>query len=194
MRTAAVALLMLAVSASAFSPPAVGRSAPLGPGLKQVAPVRPPTFVPTPSPGLRAGTERNLFGWLKEAFANEAYSAPAEGVKANAKHILVKSLEDCTQIKDQVESGAMTFEDAARQFSTCPSKNEGGSLGNFKPGMMVPEFDQAVFGADSEGKRSPVGVVLGPVQTQFGYHLIKIMTRNMPSKTVNGAFTEEVAE
>ena len=98
--------------------------------------------MPTPSPGLRAGTERNLFGWLKEAFANEAYSAPAEGVKANAKHILVKSLEDCTQIKDQVESGAMTFEDAARQFSTCPSKNEGGSLGNFKPGMMVPEFDQ----------------------------------------------------
>jgi len=54
--------------------------------------------------------------------------------------------------------------------------------------------EQAVFGADSEGKRSPVGVVLGPVQTQFGYHLIKIMTRNMPSKTVNGAFTEEVAE
>ena len=53
---------------------------------------------------------------------------------------------------------------------------------------------QAVFGADNEGVHSPVGVVLGPVQTQFGYHLIKIMSRNMPSKNVNGAFTEEVAE
>jgi peptidyl-prolyl cis-trans isomerase C len=155
---------------------------------------KPPAFAPNPSPSLRTGTELDLFGWLKDAFANEAYAPPAEGVKANAKHILVKNLELCNQIKAQVASGATTFEDAALQYSTCPSRNEGGSLGNFKPGMMVAEFDKAVFGADSEsGKRNPVGEVVGPVETQFGFHLIKIMSRNMPSKTVNGAFTEEVA-
>lgn len=89
----------------------------------------------------------------------------------------------------------MTFEDAARQFSTCPSSREGGSLGSFKPGMMVAEFDDAVFGADSEsGVRNPVGAVLGPVETKFGYHLIRIESRNMPSKNVNGAFTTEVMD
>eukprot|EP00961_Rhodomonas_salina_P045774 614596-Rhodomonas_salina.1 len=135
-----------------------------------------------------------MFGWLKDAFANGEYAPPAEGVKATASHILVKSLEDITEIKAQVDGGTMTFADAAREFSTCPSSSKGGSLGSFKPGMMVPEFDQAVFGANSEGIRSPVGDVLGPVQTKFGYHLIRIESRNMPSKNVNGAFTEEKAE
>ena len=57
--------------------------------------------------------------------------------------------------------------------------------------MMVPEFDQAVFGNDAEGKRNPVGAILGPVETKFGFHLIRIESRNMGSKVVNGAFTEE---
>jgi hypothetical protein len=187
----AVLFVLLSASAHAFSPP-VGFTAPSLSTTRSGAMYRQP-FVPTPSPGLRTGTELDMFGWLKEAFSNEAYAKPAEGVKANAKHILVKNLEECTDLKSQVESGAMTFEDAARQFSTCPSSSQGGSLGNFKPGMMVPEFDNAVFGANSEGIRSPVGEVLGPVETKFGFHLIKIMSRSMPSKNVNGAFTDEVA-
>ena len=150
--------------------------------------------MPAASPGLQrtAATELDMFGWLKEAFANEAYAPPAEGVKATARHILVKNLEDINEIKARLDSGATTFEDAARDFSTCPSSREGGSLGSFKPGMMVAEFDQAVFGSDAvTGARSPVGEVLGPVETKFGYHLIRIESRNMPSKNVNGAFTTE---
>ena len=48
---------------------------------------------------------------------------------------------------------------------------QGGALGTFSPGQMVPEFDQAVFSGD-------VGVVQGPVKTQFGYHLLEVTERN----------------
>ena len=54
-----------------------------------------------------------------------------------------------------------------RNFSSCPSNAQGGDLGEFGKGQMVPEFDQAVFAAE-------VGKVVGPVKTQFGYHLIKV--------------------
>ena len=59
----------------------------------------------------------------------------------------------------------------AKQHSDCPSGNEGGSLGEFSPGQMVPEFDTVVFSDD-------VGKVHGPVKTQFGYHLIEITSRS----------------
>ena len=58
----------------------------------------------------------------------------------------------------------------AREHSQCPSGAQGGDLGTFGPGQMVPEFDTVVFSGD-------VGVVHGPVQTQFGYHLIEITER-----------------
>lgn len=48
---------------------------------------------------------------------------------------------------------------------------EGGSLGTFKPGQMVKEFDEAVF-------RGPIGVIQGPVKTKFGYHLILVTARS----------------
>jgi peptidyl-prolyl cis-trans isomerase C len=184
----AVCLTLLAGSAHAFSPAALGLSPK---SLRHAAPIETRTFVPTPSPTLRAGTELDMFGWLKDAFSNQAFEPPAEGVRATARHILVKDLEAITEIKAKIDSGEMTMENAARQFSTCPSSAQEGSLGSFKPGMMVPEFDQAVFGNDAEGKRNPVGAVLGPVETKFGFHLIRIESRNMGSKVVNGAFTEE---
>lgn len=192
---AAVILVMLAVPAHAFSPYALVKASvvPKGHASSRHATAE-RTFIPVSCPSLRADTAANMFGWLKDAFTNAEYATEAEGVKATASHILVKSLEDVTEIKAQVEGGALTFADAAREFSTCPSNSKGGSLGNFKPGMMVPEFDEAVFGAGSDGVRSPVGEILGPVQTKFGYHLIKIESRSMPSKNVNGAFTEERAE
>ena len=62
------------------------------------------------------------------------------------------------------------FADLAKAHSKCPSGSEGGELGEFRPGQMVPEFDKVVFSA-------PVGVVQGPVKTQFGYHLVEVTSR-----------------
>jgi len=89
--------------------------------------------------------------------------------KATARHILVGSEAECNELKAQIEAGA-DFAELARQHSRCPSGQNGGDLGEFGPGMMVPEFDRVVFSAD-------VGTVQGPVQTQFGYHLLEVTSR-----------------
>lgn len=91
----------------------------------------------------------------------------AQGAKAKAKHILMDSEEKICKVLDDIKAGVKSFEDAAREHSTCPSSAQGGDLGTFSRGQMVPEFDQAVFNAE-------VGKVLGPVKTQFGYHLIRV--------------------
>lgn len=93
------------------------------------------------------------------------------GETVNASHILVDSEEKAKEIKAAIQSGEISFEDAARKHSTCPSSAEGGSLGDFARGQMVPEFDQAVFSME-EGQLSD------PVKTQFGYHLIRLNKKN----------------
>jgi peptidyl-prolyl cis-trans isomerase C len=89
--------------------------------------------------------------------------------KATARHILVKTMEQCEELKSKILAGA-DFAQVAQQFSTCPSGRQGGNLGEFNPGQMVKEFDEVVFSRE-------VNKVLGPVQTQFGYHLIEITSR-----------------
>jgi len=89
---------------------------------------------------------------------------------ATARHILVDDEAKCNELKAQIEAGA-DFADVAKQNSNCPSGSEGGDLGEFGPGMMVPEFDKVVFSA-------PVNTVQGPVQTQFGYHLLEVTSRS----------------
>lgn len=89
---------------------------------------------------------------------------------ANASHILVSDEQTAKDILAKIESGEITFEDAAKQYSSCPSSAEGGCLGDFGRGQMVPEFDEACFTME-------VGTLTGPVQTQFGYHLIKLNSR-----------------
>ncbi|MGD8324447.1 MAG: peptidylprolyl isomerase [Gammaproteobacteria bacterium] len=89
---------------------------------------------------------------------------------AAARHILVDTEEQCVDLKTQITEGA-DFADVAREHSQCPSGRRGGELGTFGRGQMVAEFDEVVFSAD-------VGVVQGPVQTQFGYHLIEVTERN----------------
>ena len=88
---------------------------------------------------------------------------------ASARHILVPTQEACEDLKTQIEGGA-DFADVAKEHSQCPSGKEGGDLGEFGPGQMVKEFDQVVFSAG-------IGTVQGPVQTQFGYHLIEVTSR-----------------
>ena len=90
--------------------------------------------------------------------------------KASARHILVSTQEECEDIKKQIENGA-EFADMARAHSQCPSGQQGGDLGQFSPGQMVKEFDQVVFNEE-------VGKVHGPVQTQFGFHLVEITSRS----------------
>ncbi len=89
---------------------------------------------------------------------------------ATARHILVKTAEQCEQLKADIEGGA-DFAELAKQFSDCPSGESGGELGEFSRGMMVREFDEVVFSA-------PLNTVQGPVQTQFGFHLIEVTSRN----------------
>ena len=88
---------------------------------------------------------------------------------ASARHILVPSAEQADKIKQQIAEGA-DFAEMARQHSTCPSGRMGGDLGEFRPGQMVKEFNDVCFNDE-------VGVVHGPVQTQFGYHLIEVTKR-----------------
>ena len=89
---------------------------------------------------------------------------------AAARHILVDTEEQCLDLKTQIADGA-DFADVARAHSTCPSGQRGGALGTFGKGQMVREFEDVVFTAD-------VGVVQGPVRTQFGYHLIEVTQRS----------------
>ncbi|MFT5893939.1 MAG: peptidyl-prolyl cis-trans isomerase C [bacterium] len=89
--------------------------------------------------------------------------------KATARHILVDSEEKCQTLIDEIKGGA-EFADVAKEHSSCPSSREGGHLGTFGRGQMVPEFDTACFDG-------VVGDVQGPVKTQFGYHVVEVTER-----------------
>lgn len=90
--------------------------------------------------------------------------------KAKARHILVDTQEQCETLKNEINNGT-DFADVARAHSTCPSGRQGGDLGEFGPGQMVKEFDEVVFSG-------ALNTVHGPVQTQFGYHLLEITERS----------------
>lgn len=112
---------------------------------------------------------------VTEAEAKEYYEANKakflQGETVNASHILVDSEEKAKSIYEEISSGKKTFEEAAKEYSSCPSGQEGGNLGDFGRGQMVPEFDKAVFAME-------VGTVTDvPVKTQFGYHLIKLNSK-----------------
>ncbi|NPV62165.1 MAG: peptidylprolyl isomerase [Methanotrichaceae archaeon] len=89
--------------------------------------------------------------------------------EVHACHILVKNEKKAREVTDKISKG-MSFSEAARKYSDCPSGKSGGDLGWFGKGRMVPEFETAAF----EGEK---GKVLGPVKTQFGYHLIKVIDK-----------------
>ncbi|PHR54004.1 MAG: peptidylprolyl isomerase [Arcobacter sp.] len=88
---------------------------------------------------------------------------------ADARHILVDNEKRCQELINELENGA-SFDELAKTNSLCSSKTKGGDLGTFSPGKMVKEFDLVVFSAD-------VGVIYGPVKTEFGYHLIEVTYR-----------------
>ena len=99
-------------------------------------------------------------------FYEENKNQFTKGGKVRAKHILI----DSEEILEEIENGTKAFEVAAQEYSTCPSGQKGGDLGEFGRGQMVKEFEDAAFNGE-------VGKVIGPVKTQFGYHLIKVENR-----------------
>ncbi|MDE6981165.1 MAG: peptidylprolyl isomerase, partial [Lachnospiraceae bacterium] len=96
------------------------------------------------------------------------------GAQVSAKHILVEEKDQAEKIAQEISEGK-SFEEAAREYSTCPSSEKGGDLGYFGRGQMVPEFEKAAF----EGE---IGKVLGPVKTQFGFHLILVEDKKEEKK------------
>lgn len=127
------------------------------------------------SPRQRIATplSMGIFDAFQKAFSNEEYGDPPEAIKATARHILVPTLEECNAVLDEIGKGETSFAALAGQYSTCPSKSRGGSLGSFGPGTMVKEFDEVVFSPSTK-----VGEVQGPVKTQFGYHLLVVDKRS----------------
>lgn len=89
--------------------------------------------------------------------------------KIQAAHILVKDEAQAKSLTQELNSGG-DFGKLAKKFSTCPSGKNGGDLGWFGRNKMVPEFEKAAFG----GRK---GDIVGPVKTQFGYHIIKVIDR-----------------
>ena len=90
--------------------------------------------------------------------------------QVRAAHILVDTQKEAADLKAKIVAGEMKFEDAAAQFSKCPSGARGGDLGYFGRGMMVKEFEVPSF-------EEPVGTVTEPIQTQFGWHLIYVIDK-----------------
>lgn len=86
--------------------------------------------------------------------------------QATANHILVDTEEEALRIAEEIKNG-LAFKEAAEKYSNCPSKSQGGALGSFSRGQMVPEFENVTF-------QMEVGTVSEPVKTQFGYHLIEL--------------------
>ena len=108
-----------------------------------------------------------IFDGFSKAFSNAEYGAPPDAVKASARHILVQSAGEAKVIMKMISSGEKTFESCAKEYSTCSSAKQGGSLGSFPPGRMVPEFDKVIFSPDAK-----IGQLVGPVLTDFGHHII----------------------
>jgi len=90
--------------------------------------------------------------------------------EVRASHILVSSMQQAEQIRKDIINGEGSFEYYAKLYSKCPSGQNGGDLGYFRRGQMVPQFEVAAFNL-------PVGEISKPVWTQFGWHLIKVTDR-----------------
>lgn len=88
----------------------------------------------------------------------------------DADHILVDSEEKAEDLMKEVN--ADNFADLANKYSSCPSKERGGNLGEFGSGQMVKEFDEAL-------EEMEIGDIRGPIKTQFGYHIIKLNDKKL---------------
>ncbi|MDU8910204.1 peptidylprolyl isomerase [Aestuariicoccus sp. MJ-SS9] len=117
-----------------------------------------------------------------QAAYDAQYANAAAGMEYNASHILVETEEAAAAIVTELEGGA-DFAEVAREKSTGPSGPSGGSLGWFGPGMMVAPFEDAVEALEP-------GTISAPVQTQFGWHVIRLNE----TRTTTAPALEEVRD
>ena len=114
-----------------------------------------------------------IFDAFTAAFKNQDFAR--EDRRVRARHVLVASRERAVELRDEIAAGA-NIADVARRESTCASASTGGDLGSFSPGKMVPQFDQVLF--PDFDNAPPAGSLLGPVETEFGFHVILVTDRN----------------
>ncbi|MEM8851944.1 MAG: peptidylprolyl isomerase [Pseudomonadota bacterium] len=101
-----------------------------------------------------------------QALYEEQYGSAEPTPEFNASHILVETEAEAQALVAELEDGA-DFAELAREHSTGPSGPSGGNLGWFGPGQMVPEFEATVVELEA-------GAVSAPVQTQFGWHVVRL--------------------
>ena len=122
-----------------------------------------------------------------QAAYDAKYKAAAPQTEYHASHILVATEAEAKDLKTQIDGGA-DFAELAKAHSTDGSAAGGGDLGWFGPGMMVKPFEDAVVGMKA-------GEVAGPIQTQFGWHLIKLTeTRDAAAPTLDSVRADISAE
>jgi peptidyl-prolyl cis-trans isomerase C len=107
-----------------------------------------------------------------------SWAGPVYNCKAS--HILIQEHDEETKqklekLKKTIQADVDLFRKNAKETSSCPSKSQGGYLGQFKRGVMAPAFDKLCF-----DPKTPLETTVGPIQTQFGWHLIYIHERKMP--------------
>lgn len=111
-----------------------------------------------------------------KAYYDQNQDKLVTGDTVNASHILVDNEEAALNILADIRDEKISFEEAAKKYSKCPSAERGGELGDFGKGQMVPEFDEACFSMEQ-------GELRGPVKTDFGYHIIRLNKKN-PSAAI----------
>lgn len=115
--------------------------------------------------------EKVIKASVSDADAKKLYDDQVKLLKpeeeVQARHILVESEDKAKELAEKIKGGGK-FEDIAKENSKDPgSKDDGGNLGYFGHGQMVPQFEEVVF-------KMQKGDISAPVQTQFGWHLIKV--------------------
>ncbi|MCR5346667.1 MAG: peptidylprolyl isomerase [Fretibacterium sp.] len=113
--------------------------------------------------------------------------------RIHARHILLKddaeSADKIAKVQADLKAG-VSFDEVAKAVSVCPSAQQGGDLGEFQKGQMVPEFETAAFALKN------VGDISEPVKSQFGWHIIKLEGRVpesvMPYDEVKDQITQEL--
>lgn len=118
------------------------------------------------SEAIQAALDEALSEEVLRAAYETQYADATPGTEYNAAHILVETEDEARAILSELEGGA-DFATLAREKSTGPSGPNGGDLGWFGEGMMVPSFEEAVLALD-------VGGLSAPIQTQFGWHVIRL--------------------
>lgn len=105
----------------------------------------------------------------------ETFKKDFEKETVNASHILVETEEKANEILQLLNEGK-DFKELAMEYSSCPSRDQGGELGEFGRGAMVPEFENAAFAMGA-------GEISQPVKTDFGYHIIKLNSKTEAGDT-----------